>query len=125
MQKTCIAAFRRKKRSNLTKTMIKNDSIKNRVDDITNRTSKNHCNTNDKACTIILFDQPIKVITNKSDRDNSEYRQEQLSNHLNAKGHAGILCEIKIKPRRNLNALMQLEMRLYPDFQNLVERKEQ
>ena len=68
---------------------------------------------------------PASTSDTQAHRHDAEERQEELSDHLDAEGHTRILRKIEIEPRRNLDALVELQIRLDPNLQGLVKNKEQ
>ena len=118
------SAFRHKGR-HLTEAMIEHHAIKNGVDNIPDRTREDQRDTSDKTERVTLFHQLIEIISDKTDRHDTKYRQKQLPDYLYPERHPRILRKVQIEPRSDLDTLMQLHVSLNPYFKSLVKNKEQ
>jgi hypothetical protein len=112
-------------RGYLSRTVVEDDSIKDRIDDVAYCSGKDKGYAGNETEGIILFDYTPKIPGYESNGHKTKDSQKQFAYYLNAESHSGVLGKVDIEPGRYLYALMQLKMGLNPYLKRLVKCKEQ
>ena len=110
-------------------TLIKNEAVKCRIDQITQGAGKNQGRANDKTLVVFILNDMSQVPGTKDHRTQPEHGKRQFSpvaTKFPAIGHPRIFNEIKLKPTTDhMVVLIEFIMGLDPELQHLVGRYNQ
>ena len=112
-------------RSHLAVAQVEDLPVEDAVDDVAKGAGCQQGDADDVAQLQILFDGLGQVVEQGEDGDDSEDGEEDLVEELYTEGHSVVFYEGDVEPRGDLVALAEHEVRLYPDFDHLVEDEDE
>ena len=125
MQQGRIAAARGHQCGHLPIAVIEDDAIEDAVDDVPQGAREDHGDADDVAHGVLFPNELHQVVGDAHHGHDAEDGEDEFVEELHAECHAGVLREVELEPGEDGDAFTQRHVRLHPNLEGLVQKKEQ